>query len=193
MKLLFRLFVSLSLALVVGVGSAWYMINSGSALSKRSFGPWKTWFSAGDPQADPYTRAHFSRSGALPITATSAYYFTAKTDDNNNKLTADCEYLITGSALNYPWWHISVYDIDGQIIANQAQRYAYHKDNIFFKEDGTFDIRLSPTARPGNWIPTSGSEAMQIVLRIFHGKSANYIDSEENYLNLLPTISRIDC
>ena len=48
------------LAIGGGLGTAWYMIEAGSRLSTRTFGPWTTWTAAGRPDADPYTRAHTS-------------------------------------------------------------------------------------------------------------------------------------
>ena len=64
-----------AVALVLGIGSAWYMIERGSPLTTVRAGPWKSWLSEGNPNADPYTRAHLARSGRLPLTSTAARYF----------------------------------------------------------------------------------------------------------------------
>ena len=60
------------LALLLGLSTAWYMIEEGSALTTSRVGPWTVWRSAGKPDADPYTKAHMARAGRLPITATRA-------------------------------------------------------------------------------------------------------------------------
>src|SRR5690606_40202050 len=57
-----------AVALILGIGSAWYMIEHGSLLTTARIGPWKSWLSEGNPNADPYTRAHLARSGRLPLT-----------------------------------------------------------------------------------------------------------------------------
>ena len=58
------------LAVGGGLGTAWYMVEAGSRLSTRSFGPWTTWTAAGRPDADPYTRAHTARNALLPLVST---------------------------------------------------------------------------------------------------------------------------
>ena len=58
--------------------------------------------SEGNPNADPYTKAHLARSGRLPLTSTTARYFLARTDSDGRELTSACEYSIEGSALECP-------------------------------------------------------------------------------------------
>ncbi len=33
--------------------------------------------------------------------------------------------------------------------------------------DGTFEIAISPRARPGNWLPTGGVERYTLILRLY--------------------------
>ena len=86
-----------AVALILGIGSAWYMIERGSMLTTTRIGPWTSWVSEGNPKADPYTRAHLARSGRLPLTSTAARYFMADTDSRGSGLTAGCEYAIFGA------------------------------------------------------------------------------------------------
>ena len=69
-----------AVALLLGIGSAWYMIDHGSPLTTGRIGPWASWVSEGNPVADPYTKAHLARSGRLPLTSTIARYFVANSD-----------------------------------------------------------------------------------------------------------------
>ena len=82
------------LAVGGGLGSAWYMIEAGSRLSTRTFGPWTTWTAAGRPDADPYTRAHTIRNALLPLASTLEVTYRAKTDSRGGRLHAGCEYAI---------------------------------------------------------------------------------------------------
>ena len=77
-----------ALAVGGGLGSAWYMIEAGSRLSTRTFGPWMTWTAAGRPDADPYTRAHTARNALLPLSSTLELTFRAKTDSSGRRLDA---------------------------------------------------------------------------------------------------------
>ncbi len=85
-------------ALMLGIGSAWYMIERGSLLTTTKVGPWSGWISEGNPNADPYTKAHVARSGRLPLTSTVARYFVARTDSAGRTLTSACEYSDRGLA-----------------------------------------------------------------------------------------------
>ena len=77
---IFKFIAVFLLALAAGLGSAWYMIDAGAAFTTGRIGPWAVWYSAGNPTADPYTKAHFARTGRLPITSTSALYYSARSD-----------------------------------------------------------------------------------------------------------------
>ena len=50
-------------ALMLGIGSAWYTIERGTLLTTAKVGPWSGWVTEGNPNADPYTKAHVARSG----------------------------------------------------------------------------------------------------------------------------------
>ena len=70
------------------------MIEAGSRLSTRTFGPWVTWTSAGRLEADPYTRAHIARNALLPLSSTLQVVFRAKTDSSGGRLTSTCDYAL---------------------------------------------------------------------------------------------------
>ncbi len=193
MRLLFKLLTYLTAAVVIGLVTAWYMISIGSALTMQTVGPWSIWVSAGNPEADPYTRAHFSRSGRLPITSTSARYYVAHRDSAGDTLDADCEYSITGARIPGSWWSIAVYDSSGDIMPNKAKRYAFNQQNLIANDDGSYEIKLSPFARSGNWLPLSGGSRIQLILRIYRGDAIDKLLTQENAQEILPTIKRVDC
>src|SRR5689334_20338042 len=98
-KNFFSFLVFAGLSLVLGLGSAYYMINDGFALVVGPAGPWKTWINAGGLAADPYTRAHIARSGDLPITSASGLTFFASTDSDGGRLRSYCDYEIIARPL----------------------------------------------------------------------------------------------
>ena len=134
-------------ALMLGIGSAWYMIERGSPLTTTKVGPWDGWVSEGNPSADPYTLAHVARSGRLPLTSTVARYFVARSDSAGRSLTSDCEYLIEGFPLNARWWSLAVYDEYGGLIDNSSARYSFNSEEMLRHADGTFRVNLSRNAR----------------------------------------------
>jgi len=181
------------LAVVVGLSSAWYMVDKGSRLTTSHSGPWSVWYRAGNPDADPYTRAHFARQGRLPVTTTSALYYTANRDDEGDRLTADCDYTVEGRPLDAAWWSIAAYRSSGRLIPNKANRYAFSNRDIARGSDGRFRIVLSAEPRPGNWLPTVDSDLFQIMLRIYGPRSSRDASGERRIDAQLPRIKRINC
>ncbi len=58
---------SLLLALGLGLGSAYLVLNGEPPFGGRRLGPWSTWPKLGSPEADPYMRAIVSRRGDVPL------------------------------------------------------------------------------------------------------------------------------
>ena len=165
-KALFKLAVLLGVARGGGLVTAWYMIEGGSRLSTRSFGPWVTWPTAGRPEADPYTRAHIARNGLLPISSTSELAFRAKTDSRGARLTSSCDYAIVMEDFDPAWWGIAVFDGQGRLIANAAERHAFNSGTVMREPDGRTVVTLARDARPGNWLPSGRSNRVVLVLTV---------------------------
>ncbi len=193
MRLLLNLLFIFIAALALGLGSAWYMIEEGSALTTSHVGPWSVWRSAGKPDADPYTKAHMARAGRLPITATSALYFFANSDEKGNTLSANCEYVVEGRPLNAAWWSLAIYDGTGRLIPNKAGRHAFNRTDVARRADGSFRIVLAQSARPGNWLPTAKQGSLKLVLRAYDLRDADSVLDKAAAERGLPTIRKIVC
>jgi hypothetical protein len=165
-KALLNLAVFLVVALGGGLGTAWYMIEAGSRLSTRSFGPWVTWATAGRPDADPYTRAHIVRNPLLPLSSTSELTFKAKTDSRGARLTSACDYAVVMEDFEPAWWGLAVYDMQGRLIANAADRHAFNSSTAMRELDGRTVITLARDARPGNWLPSGRGNRVLLVLTV---------------------------
>ncbi len=181
-------------ALVLGIGSAWYMIERGSPLTTERAGPWESWLNDGNPNADPYTRAHLARSGRLPLTTTVARYFVAHTDNAGRSLRSSCVYSIVGSPLNARWWSLAVYDSYGGLIENSSERYSFNSEEAVRRADGTFRINLARRARPENWLP-SGEQDQRLILflRIYGPRDSDVSGVGQIPESRLPRIERIEC
>ncbi len=195
MRTLLQLIALFVAALVLGIGSAWYMIDRGSFLTTKRVGPWASWVSEGNPNADLYTKAHLARSGRIPMTSTSARYFVARTDSDGDVLTSACEYLLQGSALNARWWSIAVYDEHGSVLANPSERYSFNSEEALRRNDGTYRIALASNARPENWLPAgSGPEHnLVLMLRIYGPRETDAFGVGDIPDDRLPKIERTSC
>lgn len=189
---LINLAVFAALAFGGGLGTAWYMIEAGSRLSTRTFGPWTTWTSAGRPEADPYTRAHAARNGLLPVSSTLQLTFRAKTDNNGARLTSACDYLVVLKDTEHPWWSLGVFDGQGKLVQNNAERYAFNNQTAMREPDGSTTVAVARDARPGNWLPSGRSGRIVLVLNV---QDANFAATvhDGGQAKSLPEIQRTAC
>jgi hypothetical protein len=186
----FLVFAVLSLAL--GLGSAYYGVEHGFAFVSPRSGAWRTWVSAGSLTADPYTRAHIARFGDLPITSASGLTYVADIDGDGRDLSSSCEYEIIAHPLNAIWWSIALYDSDGELIPNKADRHAFNSQNLIVLPDGTQRIALAPEARPGHWLPSGEDHDLVLVLRILRPLSIEQ-QRQGVVFEGLPTIKKVGC
>ncbi len=52
-------------------------------------------------------------------------------------------------------------------MVNVAHRPGFHSQEIVRESDGGFVIAVSPTVKPGNWLPIAAVDHFQLVLRLY--------------------------
>lgn len=166
-SVLARLALFLGTALLTGLGSAHYLMDKGNSLVVVRSAGWALWPATGRPDADPYTRGHIARLGALPLGASSAHYFMATSDSNGSALYGDCEYEITGPGPDAAWWSLALYDHDGQLKENDFARYAIASPSVLRDNTGQIVVRIASDVRAGNWLPTGDDGGFRLVLRAY--------------------------
>lgn len=183
----------LGIVLIGGLGSSWYMVEAGSPLTTQRIGPWASWTAAARADADPYTRAHFARSGALQLSSDVARTYVATADSEGQKLIASCEYAVEGRDLQAAWWSVSAFDDRGRLISNQLQRYAFTSDTITLHADGSFLVALARDARPGNWLPTGAAGNLAVMLTVVDPRQALQSALAAGKPEALPDIRKVAC
>lgn len=184
--------VFIMIAVVGGLGSSWYMIERGNGLTTRTSGPWTAWMTAGRAEADPYTRAHFMRRGMLPVSSALAVTFEALADADGQRLHSSCEYRLDGEEPPARFWSLSVFDENGQLIPNPADRYSYNSATVLRSPGGRFSVALARSARSGNWLPTGGAGRLALILTVEELRDAAPRRGEASVWQP-PTIRRISC
>jgi hypothetical protein len=182
--------IYMSLGIALGLGSAWYVLDNGLSIDAVDVGAWTVRTEAGQPIADPYTSAYVARIGHIPLKIEEAIYFFANADDEGRELDGACTYALTGSNLRSAWWSISAHTPDGELIPSPARRYSYTQAAMLFDEDQIYRLTVSPEAQPGNWLPTSGTGPIFLVLRL-HGPAPDHIRAPETVP--VPAIEREGC
>ena len=177
----------------VAYGTLRYMVDTGSALTTRHIGPWTIWANAARADADPYTRAHFARTGALPLSSRIMLTYHASSDEEGYPLRSRCDYEITGSGPAAQWWSLSLFTSKGRLIENPARRHSFTSQTVLRGTDGSYTISIAREARAGNWLPSRRAGKLMVRLlvqqpRYIHDQAGS--DEEEREL---PSIRRIKC
>jgi hypothetical protein len=182
----------IGVVLILGLGSSWYMVERGSSLTTATVGPWVSWTSAGRPDADPYTRANAARLGILPLSTTVSQTYVARVDDEGRALHSSCHYEVEGQEATGFWWSLAVYDAQGQLIPNTLERFAFTSDTVAINSNGSYVVRLSRDATPGNWLPVGGAGKLVLVFTVID-LDTRTISQDDEVDQLVPAIVRKAC
>lgn len=185
--------IAIAVTLGAGIWSARSLIETGSMVAVTEFGPWHQWPSIATPGADPYTRAHLARSGEIAIAGDSAGTFQARADDDGARLHSSCDYIIEGPPATGLWWSLAVYNGSGELIENDAKRYAFTSDTVAPNPDGSFIVSLGRDARPGNWLPTGRAGRLVLVFTLLDPATGFSTEQRAGRSKFLPLIRREGC
>ena len=166
-RLLIGAFLALLIAAAIGLGTTWLALTRGTAFGAISIGAWTAWPRTGTADIDPYARAVIARTGELPLGTGDGIAFYARSDDAGNALDGRCETLLRGVTPAARFWTLTLYDPDGRLVANSANRYGFTSQEIVRFADGSFEIVVAPRARPRNWLPSGGADRYVLVLRLY--------------------------
>jgi hypothetical protein len=166
-RLLFGSFFTFLLAAALGLGATWLTLSHGVAFGALTIGAWTAWPKSGSVNIDPYARAIIARSGELPIGMGDGVAFYARIDDAGNEFDGRCTFSINGMTPAARFWTLTLYDLDGRLVANALDRHGFTSEEIVRDVDGRFTVNVAPQARPGNWLPTGGIERFVLVWRLY--------------------------
>jgi hypothetical protein len=166
-RLFFGSLFAFAVAAIVGLGATWLALSQGAAFGAVSIGAWTAWPRTGTLDIDPYARAVIARTGQLPIGVGDGIAFYARADDKGNRFDGRCDIDISGITPTARFWTLTLYDLDGNLVANSVNRHGFTSQEVIRNADGTFTIRMGPRARYGNWLPTGGVDRYILVLRLY--------------------------
>ena len=167
MRLLLGSFFAFAVATLIGLGATYLALTRGAAFGALTIGAWTAWPKTGTVEADPYARATIARTGQLPVGLGDGVSFSAQTDDNGKILDGRCDVALSGTTPTARFWTLTLYNVDGQLVANSVNRYGFTSQEIVRRADGNFEIVVAPRANSGNWLPTGGVERYLLVLRLY--------------------------
>jgi hypothetical protein len=166
-RVFFGYLFAFAIAAGVGLGATWLSLSRGVAFGALNIGAWTAFPKTGTPGIDPYARAVIARSGELPIGVGDGVAFYATADDQGKAFDGRCDVDIAGITPTARFWTLTLYDREGKLVPNAVNRYGFTSQEILRNGDGSFNIRVGPRARYGNWLPTGGVERYVLVLRFY--------------------------
>ena len=169
MKLTTKCILAVFIAFALGTGSALFIIHHPNVKQGGvTNGAWTTNLDVGSSSAEMYVRAVVARIGLFALNKTETIYFSAETDEDGQPLRSVCDYRVEGSDMAARWWSITVYGADNFLIPNDTMRYAFNGGNVAKTADGRYTILLSPTPKPGNWLPSGNQDQLNLALRLYN-------------------------
>lgn len=184
--------VFVMIALVGGTVSSWWAVEGGTRFNTERIGPWTKWSNAGRSGTDPYSRVRFNKRDELVFNADVATRYEAQSDSGGRRLHSSCDYVLEGMHVPQGWWSMAVFDGEGRLIRNPADRYGFNAATAARRPDGSLLIHLSRDAKPYNWIPTTRGGRLIILLEIQSGTGRESIDTDQDPVSL-PRILRRGC
>ena len=167
MRLLFGSLFAFAVAALVGLGLTYFTLTRGAAFGALNIGGWTAFPKSGTLDADPYARASVARTGQLPMALGDGVSFSARADDKGRVLDGRCDVVIAGVTPAARFWTLTLYNLNGGLVANSVHRYGFTSEEILRHADGSFEIAVGPRANPGNWLPTGGVERYALLLRFY--------------------------
>ncbi|HZH12486.1 MAG TPA: DUF1214 domain-containing protein [Microvirga sp.] len=181
---------TLLLALGLGLGSTYLVLEGDPPFGSLRVGPWKAWPALGSTDADPYMRAILAKRSEIPLALGEGLGFTATTDSEGRALDSACTYLVGSVVPNARLWTLTVYDQAGRIPQTELGRSSFTSAEILRDAQDQFTIALSRTLQDGNWLQLPGSGPFSIVLRLYDTPGATGTGLTEN---AFPAIQRVEC
>ncbi len=181
---------TLLLGLGLGLGSAYWAINGDPPFGSLRLGPWQTWPQLGAPAADPYMRAIIARRGDVPLATGEGMGFMASVDNDGRPLDSACSYSIGPVAPIARVWTLTLYDQAGRLPPTELGRRSFTSAEVLRDTQDRFNITLSRTVQPGNWLQLPASGPFTVALRLYDPPGAAGANLEESEM---PVIQRLEC
>lgn len=188
---LLSMLLGVAVALVLGIGSAVWATNRLPFVGVMEVDGWSANTTLGGNSPDPYSQAHYARSGGLPLAAAEGLTFLRRADDDGDTLDANCTYVIAGNTPVARRWTLEV--LHGglpEAPGEDGLPRALHSHGIIRAADGSFTIRAAPVPQPGNWLFAGRSGSYTLALSLYDTSVA----SDTGLVELsMPSVRRREC
>jgi hypothetical protein len=145
--------IALTIAFSGGIWSTIAALNATAGFGAIKLGAWDAFPQAQTAGADPYAKSHRANAGKLLLASAEGLVFTAAVDDAGQRLSGDCSYLISGQTPAARLWTLFAAAPGAAPPSPTASLpSALNSRTALYRADGNFEIHVSRSASPGNWI-----------------------------------------
>ncbi|MEL6922305.1 MAG: DUF1214 domain-containing protein [Pseudomonadota bacterium] len=184
--------VSAAIAIALGAYSAEHVTRTFDGFAPLTTGAWHAYPGIATDSADPYARAHMSRTGRLPVADTEGIVFSAQTDDTGAPLVSTCNYALVGEVPPNRLWTFTVTPVTSGSNVMIAPPIT-SRSHIRSANDQVI-LNAGPTPSGGNWFrfASDGDVAtpLSMVLSLYDSPVATASAFSELKM---PSITRKDC
>lgn len=177
MSSLLKALVAGAAGIALGLWLTFVAVDRGFGFGAVQAGPWTFVPRAGAPDADPYARATYARSGEIPLGIADGLTFLGRRDSRGAKLNPACEYRVAGPLPVARFWTLSVMRPDGRPFVAASGRAGFTSSELLRDAAGDFTIVLARNARPGNWLQLPPDGGFVVMLRLYDTAAGATISS----------------
>lgn len=181
--------LSLTIAFGGGIWSTLVALDATEGFGAIKLGAWQAFPQAQTIDADPYAKALRANAGELLLGSAEGLRFTAVSDDEGVTLNGSCTYVISGQVPPARAWTLHTGEEDRRGLSSDLPL-ALNSQIVLRKDDGSFEVTISPTASPGNWLAVAGDKPFRLVMTLLDtpaAGSSGLIDMS------MPTLTRKGC
>ncbi|MEQ1407592.1 DUF1214 domain-containing protein [Neorhizobium sp. Rsf11] len=187
----FLIAIALAIAFGGGIWSTLMALDATVGFGAIKLGPWEAFPEVQTAKADPYAKSHRANAGKLIYASAEGLVFTAATDETGARLSGNCSYRLTGHTPPARFWTLfaSAPGAAPPSARSDLPR-ALNSRIVLRDEDGSFDIAISSTARPGNWLAVPAPGSFRLTLTLFDTPTAG----SSGLIDLtMPRVEKIGC
>ncbi|WP_422376856.1 DUF1214 domain-containing protein [Roseibium sp.] len=161
----------LVLAALIGISSAYLIIEREEPLNAETIGPWRAYPKAGTASADPYSVAIYTRGAVIPLASGEGLALVAREDSRGHLLDPTCVYRIAGQTPSARLWTLTAVNGHGRLVETLSGRASLASNDLLRAPDGSFEIMAARSPHSGNWLPLAAnakaSDGLRFVLRLY--------------------------
>lgn len=201
MQWIIRLIVAIIFGANFGALSALWlggMISGGPRIGDAiNVDEWRSDWSIGSENADPYVRARVARNGLMGLRKEEAVYFLKTEDDAGEALSDACTYRVRGGQFPAAWWSITLYDAENRLPMNEDDRLSFDQtqaENLYGEEASDWSFIVSataPEATDAAWVSSRAGGSFDLTLRLYQ-PSPDLLEDPAAALTP-PKIERLSC